>query len=412
MEEAKTKIIGWLSENRKGEPKVNYKLRDWVFARQRYWGEPIPIIHCDHCGYVPLDESELPLRLPEVESYEPTGDGDSPLAAIDSWVNVTCPKCGAPAKRETDTMPQWAGSSWYFLRYCDPNNASALAAKEALDYWMPVDWYNGGMEHTTLHLLYSRFWHKFLYDIGVVSTPEPYAKRTSHGTILGENGEKMSKSRGNVVNPDDIVREFGADTLRLYEMFIGDFEKSAPWSQSSIKGCKRFLDRIYNLLEILQEGDSYSSALEGSFHKTIKKVTEDIEVLKFNTAIAAMMSLLNEISNHGSITRAELKTLLLLLNPFAPHLTEEMWEEARFDGMITGQAWPKFDEAKCKDAQVEIAVQVSGKIKARIMVDADSANEELLKAAKACPEVAALIEGKTIVKEIVVKGKLVNIVIR
>lgn len=412
VEEAKTKIIGWLSENRKGEPKVNYKLRDWVFARQRYWGEPIPIIHCDHCGYVPLDESELPLRLPEVESYEPTGDGDSPLAAIDSWVNVTCPKCGAPAKRETDTMPQWAGSSWYFLRYCDPNNASALAAKEALDYWMPVDWYNGGMEHTTLHLLYSRFWHKFLYDIGVVSTPEPYAKRTSHGTILGENGEKMSKSRGNVVNPDDIVREFGADTLRLYEMFIGDFEKSAPWSQSSIKGCKRFLDRIYNLLEILQEGDSYSSALEGSFHKTIKKVTEDIEVLKFNTAIAAMMSLLNEISNHGSITRAELKTLLLLLNPFAPHLTEEMWEEAGFGGMITGQAWPKFDEAKCKDAQVEIAVQVSGKIKARIMVDADSANEELLKAAKACPEVAALIEGKTIVKEIVVKGKLVNIVIR
>lgn len=412
VEEAKEKIIAWLQENGKGEPKVNFKLRDWVFSRQRYWGEPIPMVYCEKCGWVPLDEKDLPLMLPDVESFEQTDDGQSPLAKMTDWVNTTCPHCGGPAKRETDTMPQWAGSSWYFLRYCDPNNASALAAKEALDYWMPVDWYNGGMEHTTLHLLYSRFWHKFLYDIGVVSTPEPYAKRTSHGTILGENGEKMSKSRGNVVNPDDIVREFGADTLRLYEMFIGDFEKSAPWSQSSIKGCKRFLDRIYNLLEILQEGDSYSSALEGSFHKTIKKVTEDIEVLKFNTAIAAMMSLLNEISNHGSITRAELKTLLLLLNPFAPHLTEEMWEEARFGGMITGQAWPKFDEAKCKDAQVEIAVQVSGKIKARIMVDADSANEELLKAAKACPEVAALIEGKTIVKEIVVKGKLVNIVIR
>ncbi|OUO67075.1 leucine--tRNA ligase [Anaerotruncus colihominis] len=412
VEEAKKKIIGWLSENKKGEPKVNFKLRDWVFSRQRYWGEPIPIIHCGHCGYVPLDESELPLRLPEVDSYEPTGDGDSPLAAIDSWVNVKCPKCGAPAKRETDTMPQWAGSSWYFLRYCDPHNDKELASKEALDYWMPVDWYNGGMEHTTLHLLYSRFWHKFLYDIGVVSTPEPYAKRTSHGMILGENGEKMSKSRGNVVNPDDIVRDYGADTLRLYEMFIGDFEKSAPWSQSSIKGCKRFLERVFGLLDCLEPGEAYSSALESALHKTIKKVTEDIESLKFNTAIAAMMSLLNEICDHGKINAAELKTLLILLNPFAPHMTEEMWERAGFGGMLSGQKWPVFDPAKCRDAQVEIAVQVCGKIKARVMVDADCGDDQMLAAAKACPEVARAIDGKTIVKEIVVKGKLVNIVAR
>lgn len=412
VEEAKKKIIGWLSENGKGEPKVNFKLRDWVFSRQRYWGEPIPIIHCDHCGYVPLDESELPLRLPEVESYEPTGDGDSPLAAIDSWVNVKCPKCGAPARRETDTMPQWAGSSWYFLRYCDPHNDKELASKEALDYWMPVDWYNGGMEHTTLHLLYSRFWHKFLYDIGVVSTPEPYAKRTSHGMILGENGEKMSKSRGNVVNPDDIVRDYGADTLRLYEMFIGDFEKSAPWSQSSIKGCKRFLERVFGLLDCLEPGEAYSAALEPALHKTIKKVTEDIESLKFNTAIAAMMSLLNDIYDHGKINAAELKTLLLLLNPFAPHMTEEMWEQAGFDGMLSGRKWPVFDPDKCRDAQVEIAVQVCGKIKARVMVGADCSDDQALAAAKACPEVARAIEGKTIVKEIVVSGKLVNIVAR
>ena len=412
VEEAKKKIIGWLSENKKGEPKVNFKLRDWVFSRQRYWGEPIPIIHCGHCGYVPLDESELPLRLPEVDSYEPTGDGDSPLAAIDRWVNVKCPKCGAPAKRETDTMPQWAGSSWYFLRYCDPHNDKELASKEALDYWMPVDWYNGGMEHTTLHLLYSRFWHKFLYDIGVVSTPEPYAKRTSHGMILGENGEKMSKSRGNVVNPDDIVRDYGADTLRLYEMFIGDFEKSAPWSQSSIKGCKRFLERVFGLLDCLEPGEAYSSALESALHKTIKKVTEDIESLKFNTAIAAMMSLLNDVCDHGKINAAELKTLLILLNPFAPHMTEEMWERAGFGGMLIGQKWPVFDPAKCRDAQVEIAVQVCGKIKARVMVDADCSDDQALAAAKARPEVARAIEGKTIVKEIVVKGKLVNIVAR
>ena len=361
---------------------------------------------------MPLDESELPLRLPEVESYEPTGDGDSPLAAIDSWVNVKCPKCGAPARRETDTMPQWAGSSWYFLRYCDPHNDKELASKEALDYWMPVDWYNGGMEHTTLHLLYSRFWHKFLYDIGVVSTPEPYAKRTSHGMILGENGEKMSKSRGNVVNPDDIVRDYGADTLRLYEMFIGDFEKSAPWSQSSIKGCKRFLERVFGLLDCLEPGEAYSAALEPALHKTIKKVTEDIESLKFNTAIAAMMSLLNDIYDHGKINATELKTLLLLLNPFAPHMTEEMWEQAGFDGMLSGRKWPVFDPDKCRDAQVEIAVQVCGKIKARVMVGADCSDDQALAAAKACPEVARAIEGKTIVKEIVVSGKLVNIVAR
>ncbi len=410
VEEAKVKIVDWLKEQGKGEPKVNYKLRDWVFSRQRYWGEPIPIIHCDHCGFVPVDESELPVRLPEVESYEPTGDGDSPLSAIDSWVNVTCPKCGRPAKRETDTMPQWAGSSWYFLRYCDPHNDKALASKEALNYWMPVDWYNGGMEHTTLHVLYSRFWHKFLYDIGVVNTPEPYAKRTSHGMILGENGEKMSKSRGNVVNPDDIIKEFGADTLRLYEMFIGDFEKAAPWSQSSIKGCKRFLERVYNLLEMRGAGDGYSKELESSFHKTIKKVSEDIEQLKFNTAIAAMMSLTNDIYSQGKVTDQELKTFILLLNPFAPHLTEEMWEQCGFGGMVTQQSWPEFDPAKCQDAQVEIVAQFCGKIKARLMVDADSSKEALLEAVKSCPEMKSLLEGKTIVKEVVVPGKLVNIV--
>ena len=412
VDEAKKKITETLAARGIAREKVNYKLRDWVFSRQRYWGEPIPIICCDHCGYVPLDESELPLKLPEVKSYEPTADGESPLAHLDEWVNVTCPKCGRPARRETDTMPQWAGSSWYFLRYIAPHCDTAIAPKEALDYWMPVDWYNGGMEHTTLHLLYSRFWHKFLYDIGVVSTPEPYAKRTSHGMILGENGEKMSKSRGNVVNPDDIVRDYGADTLRLYEMFIGDFEKSAPWSQSSIKGCKRFLERVFGLLDCLEPGEAYSSALESALHKTIKKVTEDIESLKFNTAIAAMMSLLNDVCDHGKINAAELKTLLILLNPFAPHMTEEMWERAGFGGMLNGQKWPVFDPAKCRDAQVEIAVQVCGKIKARVMVDADCSDDQALAAAKARPEVARAIEGKTIVKEIVVKGKLVNIVAR
>ena len=412
VEEAKAKMTQWLADQGKGREKVNYKLRDWVFSRQRYWGEPIPIIHCPHCGMVPVPEDQLPLRLPEVESYEPTDNGESPLAAIDSWVNTTCPVCGAAAKRETDTMPQWAGSSWYYLRYCDPHNDKELASKEALDYWMPVDWYNGGMEHTTLHLLYSRFWHKFLYDIGVVSTPEPYAKRTSHGMILGENGEKMSKSRGNVVNPDDIVKEYGADTLRLYEMFIGDFEKSATWNTSAIKGCKRFLDRIWSLMDITVDGDGYGLALESSFHKTVKKVTEDIEAMKFNTAIAAMMTLLNEIYEAGSITRGELRTLLVLANPFAPHLTEEVWEQMGFGGQISGQTWPAYDPAKCVDSMVEIVVQIAGKIKARLNVPKDIAAPEAIALAKADPAVAELIAGKQIVKEIYVPGKLVNIVCR
>ncbi len=410
VDEAKKKIIDWLKETGKGEPKVNYKLRDWVFSRQRYWGEPIPIIHCDKCGYVPLDESELPLRLPEVDSYEPTENGESPLAAMTDWVNVTCPKCGGPAKRETDTMPQWAGSSWYFLRYCDPHNDKALADPEALKYWLPVDWYNGGMEHTTLHLLYSRFWHKFLYDIGVVPTPEPYAKRTSHGMILGENGEKMSKSRGNVVNPDDIVNEYGADTMRLYEMFIGDFEKSAPWSQTSIKGCKRFLDRVWALQDLVTDDEAAAKTLESSLHKTIKKVSLDIEAMKYNTAIAAMMSFLNEIGEAGAISREQYKVLLLLLNPFAPHITEEIWQQQNFGGMVTDQKWPAYDESKCVDAQVEIAVQVCGKIKARLMVDPAAGKEEVLGKAKAAPEIAPLLEGKQLVKEIYVPGKLVNIV--
>jgi leucyl-tRNA synthetase len=412
VEEAKEKIKVWLEEKGKGHAKINYKLRDWVFSRQRYWGEPIPIVYCEKCGYVPLPESELPLTLPEVDSYEPTESGESPLANMTDWVNTTCPHCGGPAKRETDTMPQWAGSSWYFMRYCDPHNGDALASKEALDYWLPVDWYNGGMEHTTLHLLYSRFWHKFLYDIGVVSTPEPYAKRTSHGMILGENGEKMSKSRGNVVNPDDIVSEFGADTLRLYEMFIGDFEKSAPWSSSSIKGCKRFLDRVWNLQEHLIEGESYRPELEIAFNKTVKKVTEDIEQLKFNTAIAAMMALLNDIADTGSINHAEYKALLIMLNPFAPHMTEEIWEQQGFGGMLNQQKWVGFDPEKCAEATVEIVVQLAGKIKARLHLAADSSKEEVLAAAKAEPAVAALIQGKSVVKEIYVPGKLVNLVVK
>ncbi|MBC8569266.1 leucine--tRNA ligase [Zongyangia hominis] len=410
VEEAKEKIKDWLSETGKGHPKVNYKLRDWVFSRQRYWGEPIPLVYCEKCGWVPLPESELPLRLPEVESYEPTGDGESPLAAMDEWVNTTCPHCGGPAKRETDTMPQWAGSSWYFLRYCDPHNDEALASKEALDYWMPVDWYNGGMEHTTLHLLYSRFWSKFLYDLGILSKPEPYQKRTSHGMILGENGEKMSKSRGNVVNPDEIVGEYGADTMRLYEMFIGDFEKAAPWSSSSIKGCKRFLDRIWALQENVIPGEGYRKELETAFHQTIKKVSEDIEALKFNTAIAAMMSLLNDISATGSITRGEYKTLLILLNPFAPHISEEIWEAQQMGGMVNEAQWVSYDEDKCKESTIEIAVQICGKIRARITVPADIDKDSVLVQAKADPAVAPLLSGKQIVKEIYVPGKLVNIV--
>ncbi len=410
VEEAKKKIIDWLEENHKGRPKVNYKLRDWVFSRQRFWGEPIPIVYCEKCGYVPIPESELPLRLPEVESFEPTDDGESPLSKIDSFVNTVCPHCGGPAKRETDTMPQWAGSSWYFMRYCDPHNPNALASKEALDYWLPVDWYNGGMEHTTLHLLYSRFWHKFLYDIGVVSTKEPYAKRTSHGMILGENGEKMSKSRGNVVNPDEIVREYGADTMRLYEMFIGDFEKSAPWSSASIKGCKRFLDRIWALQDVVVDGDTYRDELRASFHKTIKKVTEDIEELKFNTAIASMMSLLNQIAAVGSINRAEFKTFLILLNPFAPHITEELFEQMNYGGMVTEASWPTYDEAECVEDTIELVVQVNGKLRGKLVVAADISKDDAISAAKEEPHVKEAISGKNVVKEIYVPGKLVNIV--
>ena len=412
VEDAKKAIQEWLTERNLGERKTNYKLRDWVFSRQRYWGEPIPIVHCDKCGYVPVPESELPLVLPNVDSYEPTDNGESPLAKMTDWVNTTCPHCGGPAHRETDTMPQWAGSSWYFLRYCDPHNDKELASPEALKYWTPVDWYNGGMEHTTLHLLYSRFWHKFLYDIGVVPSPEPYAKRTSHGMILGENGEKMSKSRGNVVNPDEIVRDYGADTMRVYEMFIGDFEKAAPWSQSSIKGSKRFLDKVWALSDKLTEGDSYRAELESAFHRTIKKVTEDIEGLKMNTAIAALMSLLNDIQGFGGINEAEFKTYLILLNPFAPHMTEELWQQAGFEGMLNEAEWPKYDEAKCADSTVEIAVQVNGKIKARINVAADISAPDAIAAAKADGAVTAAIEGKSIIKELYVPKKLVNIVVK
>ena len=410
VEEAKKAIIRWLEEHKKGETKVNYKLRDWVFSRQRYWGEPIPLVNCPKCGWVAIPEEELPLRLPEVESYEPTDNGESPLAKLTDWVKTTCPCCGGPAERETDTMPQWAGSSWYFLRYCDPHNANALAAKEALDYWMPVDWYNGGMEHTTLHLLYSRFWHKFLYDIGVVSCKEPYAKRTSHGMILGENGEKMSKSRGNVVNPDDVIAQYGADTLRMYEMFIGDFEKTAPWNTSSIKGVKRFLERVAALTDIMTPGEGYSPELEGSFHKLIRKVSEDIEGLKCNTAIAAMMSVLNEINDKGSVTRGELRTFITLLNPFAPHLTEEMNEAIGGKEMLVHAKWPEYDPAKCVDAAVEIAVQVSGKIKARLTIPSDAAEEEVKALVMADANVQAALAGKSIIKEIYVKGKLYNIV--
>ena len=412
VEEAKKKIISYLTEKGIGHEKVNYKLRDWVFSRQRYWGEPIPVVHCEKCGIVPLPESELPLLLPEVESYQPTDTGESPLSKMTDWVNTTCPKCGGKAKRETDTMPQWAGSSWYFLRYMDPHNDKELASKEALEYWSPVDWYNGGMEHTTLHLLYSRFWHKFLYDIGVVPTPEPYAKRTSHGMILGENGEKMSKSRGNVVNPDDVVNEYGADTLRLYEMFIGDFEKSAPWSTSSMKGCRRFLERVNGIYSLMTDGDDFSPALERSFHKTIKKVSEDIEELKFNTAIAAMMSLINEIYAAGKITRKDLKTFLLLLNPFAPHLTEEIWERAGFEDIIAREKWPEYDEEKTVENEIDIPVQINGKLKAVLRFAADVAKDDAIAAAKADERVAKQLEGKTVVKEIFVPSKMINIVVK
>lgn len=409
VEEAKVAIIDWLTKEGKGHQKVNFKLRDWVFSRQRYWGEPIPIVKCDDCGYVPVPESELPLRLPMVDSYEPTDTGESPLAKMTDWVNTTCPCCGKPAKRETDTMPQWAGSSWYFLRYMDPHNDKELVSPEAVKYWSPVDWYNGGMEHTTLHLLYSRFWHKFLYDIGVVPTKEPYAKRTSHGMILGENGEKMSKSRGNVVNPDEIVDQYGADTMRLYEMFIGDFEKAAPWNSDSIKGCKRFIERFWNLQETVTDGDEYSEALESLMHKTIKKVTEDIDNLKCNTAIAAMMTLVNEMAAKG-VNKAELRTLTILLNPFAPHITEEMWQVMDFGGMVHEASWPEYDEEKTKESTVEIALQIMGKVRSRITVPVDISKEEAIALAKADEKIAAAIDGKTIKKEIYVPGKLVNIV--
>ena len=413
VEEAKVRIKDYLEETGIGHRKVNYKLRDWVFARQRYWGEPIPIVHCEKCGYVPIDESELPLVLPQVDSYEPTDNGESPLSKMTDWVNTTCPKCGGNAMRETDTMPQWAGSSWYFLRYMDPHNDESFASKEALDYWHQVDWYNGGMEHTTLHLLYSRFWHKFLYDIGQVPTAEPYAKRTSHGMILGENGEKMSKSRGNVVNPDDVVNEFGADTLRLYEMFIGDFEKAAPWSNAGIKGCRRFIERYWNLQSILVDGEAIRPEMENSFHKAIKKVSYDIENLKFNTAIAALMALMNVIAEKGSINKAELSVFTMLLNPFAPHVTEEVWSEMKLgEGMVTEQIWPKYDESKCKDDVIEIVVQVNGKVRTRLSVAADIQKDDAIALAKAEDRIAAEINGKNVVKEIYVPGKLVNIVVK
>ena len=413
VEEAKVRIKDYLEETGIGHRKVNYKLRDWVFARQRYWGEPIPIVHCEKCGYVPIDESELPLVLPQVDSYEPTDNGESPLSKMTDWVNTTCPKCGGKAMRETDTMPQWAGSSWYILRYMDPHNDESFASKEALNYWHQVDWYNGGMEHTTLHLLYSRFWHKFLYDIGQVPTAEPYAKRTSHGMILGENGEKMSKSRGNVVNPDDVVNEFGADTLRLYEMFIGDFEKAAPWSNAGIKGCRRFIERYWNLQSILVDGEAIRPEMENSFHKAIKKVSYDIENLKFNTAIASLMALMNVIAEKGSINKAELSVFTMLLNPFAPHVTEEVWSEMKLgEGMVTEQIWPKYDESKCKDDVIEIVVQVNGKVRTRLYVAADIQKDDAIALAKAEDRITAEINGKNVVKEIYVPGKLVNIVVK
>ena len=409
VDEAKKAMIEYLEKEGIGRAKVNYKLRDWVFSRQRYWGEPIPMVYCEKCGWQPIPEDQLPLLLPEVDSYEPTDTGESPLSKMTDWVNTTCPCCGGPAKRETDTMPQWAGSSCYFLRYCDPKCDTALASKEALDYWMPVDWYNGGMEHTTLHMLYSRFWHKFLYDIGVVSTKEPYKKRTSHGMILVENKEKMSKSRGNVVNPDDVIKEYGADTLRLYEMFIGDFEKAAPWNTNSIKGCKRFLDRVWALQDIMQ-GEGIRPELESSFHRCIKKVGEDADNLKANTAIAAMMTLLNDITATGSITKDEYEIFITLLNPFAPHITEEIWQNLGHEEMLCKQPWPQYDEAKCVESTVEMVVQICGKIKARMTVAANADKEACLAAAK---EAAAKeLEGKTILKEIVVPGKLVNFVVK
>lgn len=407
VKDAKEKMISYLEEKGIGTAKTNYKLRDWVFSRQRYWGEPIPIVECEKCGYVPIDESELPLMLPEVESYMPTDNGESPLAAMTDWVNTTCPCCGGPAKRETDTMPQWAGSSWYFLRYCDPHNDKALASPESLKYWLPVDWYNGGMEHTTLHLLYSRFWHKFLYDQKVVPTPEPYQKRTSHGMILGENGEKMSKSRGNVVNPDDIVREYGADTLRTYEMFIGAFDLAASWSEDGVKGCRRFLERVWKLQDIMTDEEGYSADLETKMHQTIKKVSNDFENLKYNTAIAAMMALINDFYKKNAVTKGEYKTLITLLNPVAPHITEELWQIVGGEGYLYQTTWPEYDEAKTVELTVEIAVQINGKTKGTITIGKDDAKDDVI--AKAKESIADKLTGN-IVKEIYVPGRIVNIV--
>ncbi|MGO1469807.1 MAG: leucine--tRNA ligase [Tissierella sp.] len=412
VEEAQKYMIAWLEENNLGESKVNFKLRDWVFSRQRYWGEPIPIVHCDECGWVPVPEDELPVVLPELENYEPTETGESPLSKIKDWVNTTCPKCGGDAKRETDTMPQWAGSSWYYLRYIDPHNDEELASDEALKYWMPVDWYNGGMEHTTLHLLYSRFWHKVLYDVGVVNEKEPYKKRTSHGMILGNNNEKMSKSRGNVVNPDDIVNIYGADTLRAYEMFIGDFEKSVPWSENGVKGCRRFLERVWKVQEILVDGDIHTKELESSIHKTIKKVSEDFEHLKFNTGIATLMTLLNEFNDNGKITKKDLKTFIILLNPVAPHITEEIWENLGLEGYLHNSEWPTYDEEKTKDKVVELPVQVNGKVRGTIEVDVDASKEEVIEKAKDDENIFRFLEDKTVIKEIFIPGKIFNIVVK
>ena len=408
--EAKKAIIDHLVKMGAGEQKVNYKLRDWVFSRQRYWGEPIPVVHCEKCGIVPVPEDQLPVLLPQVENYEPTDSGESPLSVMTDWVNTTCPCCGGPAKRETDTMPQWAGSSWYFMRYCDPHFDGAIGSKEALDYWLPVDWYNGGMEHTTLHLLYSRFWHLFLHDIGVISAPEPYQKRTSHGMILGENGEKMSKSRGNVINPDDIIDELGADTFRVYEMFMGAFDQAIPWSTNGAKGCRRFLDRIWRLQENVVDGEAYSPKLNALMHETIKKVSLDYEAMKYNTAIAAMMTLVNEMYAAGSVTKGELKTLLKLLNPVAPHITEEMWASLGFGEPIYKQSWPEWDEAAMVKSEVEIAVQVGGKVRGRIMIPADMTKEQAEKELPEHPEVQKLLAGKTLVKVIFVPGRLVNLI--
>ena len=412
VEEGKTLILNWLTEKNIGKQKINYKLRDWVFSRQRYWGEPIPLVFCDTCGYVPIPEEELPLRLPDVESYEPTDNGESPLAKVTDWVEPTCPCCGKKAHRETDTMPQWAGSSWYYLRYIDPHNTQAFASKEELEYWMPVDWYNGGMEHTTLHLLYSRFWHKFLYDQGFVNTPEPYQKRTAHGMILGENNEKMSKSRGNVINPDDIIQEFGADTLRTYEMFIGAFELSAAWTNDGVKGCRRFIDRVWKLQDMIVEGDYYSAEMETKMHQTIKKVGHDFEQMKFNTAIAALMSLVNEFYKRNKVTKGEFKTLILLLSPVAPHITEEMWQLGGFSNRLYQQPWPLYEEAKTIESFIELPVQINGKVKVNILVSPDESLDSSVEKAKADETLIHLLEGKTIVKTIYVPGKILNFVVK